>query len=116
MPFDFKPNSMLPATVSHGISANSWNTTPRSRPGPFTAWPSTYTVPPLAWSSPALRLSRVDLPQPDGPMMQTNSPSLTENETLSNTRSVRVVFQPSLRWYFLTRFSTRSSPMMFACA
>src|SRR5437868_237752 len=37
--------------------------------------PSTITSPPSALSSPAIRLSSVDLPTPDSPMMATNSPA-----------------------------------------
>jgi len=41
-------------------------------------------VPPgLGRSNPAIMFSRVVFPQPDGPMMEMNSPSLTVNETRS---------------------------------
>src|SRR5215831_14843179 len=33
--------------------------------------------------SPPMMLNSVDLPQPDGPMIDTNSPGATENETSS---------------------------------
>ena len=35
----------LPSTVFQGNSANSWNTGPRSGPGPVTGLPSTVTAP-----------------------------------------------------------------------
>ena len=37
----------------------------------------------VAASSPPMMLNRVDLPQPDGPMTETNSPGATSNETSS---------------------------------
>src|SRR3546814_3727274 len=36
-------------------------------------------------SSPAMMLNIVDLPQPEGPITETNSPGLTSNEMLSTT-------------------------------
>ncbi|CFW12448.1 Uncharacterised protein [Bordetella pertussis] len=63
--------------MSQGNSAASWNTTPRSGPGRATAPPPTRSSPPDGASNPAIRLSRVDLPQPDGPSSATNSPSAT---------------------------------------
>ncbi|MNC95879.1 hypothetical protein D3C83_130990 [compost metagenome] len=46
---------------------------PRSGPGPSTFLPSSVTVPELRDSSPARMRISVDLPQPDGPITQTNS-------------------------------------------
>src|SRR5262245_41253745 len=40
-----------------------------------TSRPSIEILPPLVSSSPAINLSRVDLPQPEGPTKTTNSPS-----------------------------------------
>ena len=71
------PNPMFPTTVSHGNSAYSWNTTPRSGPGAITARPSSVTPPLDADSNPATMLSSVDLPQPLGPTMVRNSPTAT---------------------------------------
>jgi hypothetical protein len=34
----------------------------------------TSTVPPTGCSRPAIKVNRVDLPQPDGPMIEMNSP------------------------------------------
>ncbi len=39
--------------------------------------PATVTVPAVGRSSPAMRLSSVDLPLPDGPMTATTSPAAT---------------------------------------
>src|SRR5581483_5049034 len=46
--------------------------------------PPTDTVPPSGRLSPATMLSRVDLPQPDGPTMARNSPGATSNDTRSS--------------------------------
>ena len=43
--------------------------------------PFIYIEPLLGVSKPAIRESRVDLPQPLGPTMPTNSPSFTWKET-----------------------------------
>jgi len=42
-----------------------------------TGTPSTATVPRVGLRKPATALSSVDFPQPDGPMMETNSPGFT---------------------------------------
>ena len=44
-------------------------------------WPATVTVPVVGRSSPAMRLSSVDFPLPDGPMMATTSPAATSRLT-----------------------------------
>ena len=62
-------------TVRHGKIAISWNTTPRSRPGPRTSLPSQVMVPSLGLMKPAMALSSVVLPQPLGPTSVTNSPA-----------------------------------------
>src|SRR5262252_454067 len=59
--------------------------TARSMLGPSIAWLSTMTVPADGWSSPARMLSTVVLPQPEWPMMQTNSPRRIVSHRSSNT-------------------------------
>ena len=56
--------------------------------GLVTAWPSSTIRPDESACSPAIDQSRVDLPQPDGPTTQTNSPSWTSMENPSSA-SVR---------------------------
>src|SRR6266545_2467897 len=53
--------------------------------GPFTGWPSTMASPFVCFKKPPTILSNVDLPQPEGPTMQTNSPSVTSRSTRSST-------------------------------
>src|SRR5579863_1595649 len=48
---------------------------PRSLPGPAMALRSIETSPVVGSSNPAMMRSRVDLPQPEAPIRQTNSPS-----------------------------------------
>src|SRR5512138_1798273 len=55
--------------------------------GSRTGSPSTLTSPRSGFSKPASTPSSVDLPQPDGPMMATNSPSPTEKLMSSRTAS-----------------------------
>ena len=83
MPFIFRPNSTFSRTVFQGNSEYCWNTMPRSAPGPFTGSPSTVTLPAVGFRKPATALSKVDLPQPDGPMMETNSPGRTTRSVSS---------------------------------
>src|SRR5947208_34401 len=45
---------------------------PRSLPGPVIGLPATATSPAVGSSKPATMRSRVDLPQPDAPIRQTN--------------------------------------------
>src|SRR5580698_9069638 len=47
---------------------------PRSPPGPVTDSPSIATSPVVGSSNPAMMRSSVDFPQPEAPIMQTNSP------------------------------------------
>src|SRR5215469_1566860 len=77
MPFISRPNITFSTALSQGSSSACWNTMPRSWPQLFTSLPSTVTRPALAWSSPMAIRSAVVLPQPDGPMSTTISPSRT---------------------------------------
>src|SRR5882762_10514701 len=81
----FTAKAMFFITDSHGISAWPWNTTPRSSDGPATSRLSITTTPSLAVSRPASTLRMVVLPQPEWPMMQTNSPRSTAKLTPSKT-------------------------------
>src|SRR5436190_17279878 len=60
----------------------------RSGPGPATVPPPTSTVPSVAGKcgrSPAMSRSTVDLPHPEGPRMQTNSPLPGRSSTVKLT-------------------------------
>src|SRR5690606_34654538 len=83
MPCVLSPNSTFLRTVSQGKSEYCWKTTPRSMPGLSMGLPSTSTRPAEAGVKPAITLSTVDLPQPEGPMMETNSPGSTSIDTPS---------------------------------
>ncbi|GGU13424.1 hypothetical protein GCM10010178_00770 [Lentzea flava] len=85
------------ATFSVAVRAserwNCWNTNPsllprsadRLRSGSDeTSWPSISTVPDDGRSRVPIRCSRVDLPEPDGPTIASNSPALTCSETSAN--------------------------------
>ena len=62
--------------VSHGSSEWFWNTTARSGPGAAISRSSQSSTPLVGRVSPAIRLSSVDLPQPEWPISVTNSPLL----------------------------------------
>src|SRR5512139_2712239 len=68
---------------------------PRSWPQPLTSRPSTVTLPPEAVSSPMAMRSAVVLPQPDGPMSETISPSCTLK--LTRLSACTVWSAPSMR-------------------
>jgi hypothetical protein len=74
-------NSTLSSADSQGSSVASWNTRPTSRRGPAIGSPRTAMRPAVIGSSPASIMSSVDLPQPDGPRMETNSPSAMSSDT-----------------------------------
>ena len=68
------PNVTLRRTSSHGYRLGCWKTTPRSHPGSVMGSPSIVISPSVGKMNPASRLSRVDLPHPEGPARHTNSP------------------------------------------
>ena len=79
----------FPSTVFQGSRASDWNM--KLVPGviPVTGWPPTRTLPALGRSSPATRVSVVDLPQPVGPTTAQNCPGLTGR--LTSRRAVKAV-------------------------
>src|SRR6186713_891191 len=97
-----RPKSIFCVTVFHGKSANCWNTTERSGPGPVTALPPTLTTPVPGNSRPAAIRRQVVLPQPDGPTIVTNSLSRTSKLTSSSVGKSR----PSRLNTRLTRSNT----------
>ena len=70
-------SSTLRRTVSQGSSAGSWNIT-AGRPSAI------WIVPEVTLSRPAISESSVDLPHPEAPRMQTNSPLCNSSETFSS--------------------------------
>ena len=80
-------------TVDQGISERlySWNTTAISSGGAVTGSPCSTTSPRVGRIRPAMHLSSVVLPQPEGPTTQTSSRSAIENEML---RSACVTLLP----------------------
>src|SRR5437763_2397680 len=107
IPLICSPKPTFCSTVIQGNSAYSWNTMPRSGPGPATGTPSVSTRPELGGAKPAIALSRVDLPQPDGPSRHTNWPcGIFKSMSFSATRR-----RPSLSNSLPTRSMTMWSPM-----
>ncbi len=74
-------NATFSITVRQGKVDSSWNTMPTALCGPETASPATVTRPSNLSSNPPITLNTVDLPQPDGPMIDRNSPGATVKET-----------------------------------
>ena len=95
MPFISRPNITFCSADSHGKSSANWNTMPRSWPQPLTSRPSTVTLPADAVSSPMAIRSAVVLPQPEGPMSETISPSCTVK--LTRLSACTVCSAPSMR-------------------
>src|SRR6476646_5957396 len=71
-----------------------------SGPGPSICSPAIAAMPAVGWSKPALMLSSVDFPQPDGPLATTNSPL-----RICRLMSCSTLFSPAS---FVTK--VRSSP------
>src|ERR1700733_4969884 len=72
---------------------------PRSRPGPVTDLPSIATSPVVGSSNPAMMRSSVDFPQPEAPIMQTNSPfgmarSIGASASTSSSPTVKRLVTP----------------------
>src|ERR687893_1386033 len=104
IPLICKPNSTFSKTVSHGKRAASWKTTILSGVRGLTVLPSICISPAYEFSSPANILSKVVLPQPDGPTIVTNSPFFTSILILFKTVCEDVPFLV----YILERFLTCS--------
>lgn len=85
------------SAVRFGSSWNDWNTKPtwlarsRARPSSSRAnrsWPASLTLPALGTSSPASSPSKVDLPEPELPVMATALPASTVKSIPSRIDSV----------------------------
>src|SRR5690348_4528895 len=87
MPAISSGKATLSMTVRQGNVDSSWNTMPNAGCVPRTASPPTATRPSNSGIRPPMMLNNVDLPQPDGPMMETNSPCSTANDTRSTASS-----------------------------
>ena len=74
------PRLTFSITVFQGNNVGSWNTTPRSAPRRGDRLAVDVRLP-LSADEPASAFSKVDLPQPDGPSTQTNSPGATSRLT-----------------------------------
>ena len=72
--------------VRQGNSVACWNIMPISRRGPVTGRPSSMTLPDEGGVSPAMIFRSVDLPQPDGPMMELKVPRSRVRSTWSRAR------------------------------
>ena len=95
---------MLSSTLSQGSSVGFWNTMPISSRGSVTTWSKMRTAPLVGRSKPPIRRKIVDLPQPEGPISETNScrrrcrstfcsavtgmPSLDTNVWVTSSRSI----------------------------
>src|ERR1043166_3524680 len=79
----FSASSRLRRTVIQGNTDPRWVIRMPRRLGPRIGRPSIRTSPRSARSNPARTLRSVDFPQPDGPTMETNSPSPTVNDMSS---------------------------------
>src|SRR2546421_7153938 len=72
-------------TVSQGKTEPCCEMTMPFGLGPLRATPPTRTLPSSGCRNPAMMFINVDLPQPEGPTIATNSPSATEKLTPSTT-------------------------------
>src|SRR3972149_7855214 len=85
------------------------------RCGPLTVSPATVSSPPVAGIKPPMILSGVDLPQPEGPMMEKNSPARTSIEISSTAGTeARPSSVPPNTLLMLRRFSIGGFPKAFS--
>ncbi len=86
LPWIWRAISRLPRTVRVGNRLNRWKTKPifcrrtavrAKSPAAETSTPSTTMRPDVGRARPPRRCRSVDLPQPEGPMIATNSPFWT---------------------------------------
>ena len=84
------------STLMPSSRLKNWNTMPMCRRRmiassssvlPTSDSPASDTSPSVGESSPAMMLSSVDFPQPDGPITATNSPGLTVKSTPRSART-----------------------------
>ena len=75
--------AMFSITVRQGKVDFSWNTIPIAECGPDTVSPAMLTRPSWPPIKPPIMLNKVDLPQPDGPITERNSPVRTVKEMRS---------------------------------
>ena len=83
VPLISKGKLMLASRLRQGRRLASWNTMPISGFGPVTGMPSSSTSPAVRPCSPDIDQSSVVLPQPDGPTIETISPSMMSSEQRS---------------------------------
>jgi hypothetical protein len=79
-----RPKPILSATLSQGSSRGSWKMMPILACGEVMTALSSETEPVVARSRPAMARSKVDLPQPEPPMMAMISPGAISAETRSS--------------------------------
>ena len=80
------PNPIFPSTVSQGKTPRSWKTRMRRGSGPADGFAVDGRLMPLGRrKKPPITFSSVDLPQPEGPTRQMNSPSATSRLISSST-------------------------------
>src|SRR6266545_17194 len=90
--------------VSQGSREWFWNTTPRSGPGPVTSRSASRICPPVGSTSPATILSSVDLPQPECPISETNSPARISRLISSSAQNGPFRVWNSLRTLSICRY------------
>ena len=84
------PQVTFHSTERQGNRAPFWNTTMRSAPGgalrsgSAMVWPSSVMEPDVSVSKPAMALSSVVLPQPEGPTTAQNSPGAMSRSSPSS--------------------------------
>src|SRR3954447_1972021 len=72
------PSITFSKALIHGSRHGDWKTTPRSGPGPVSSFPARIIAPSVSGFRPATIDNTVDLPHPEWPIRQTNSPFLIE--------------------------------------
>ena len=111
------PSATFSRAVSQGSRLGAWNTMPRSGPAVATMRPSSTMPPSVTSVSPAAIDSTVDLPQPECPISEMNSPRamsrLNWSTTVSGPRVVGIGLHDLVELHVLVR---DSAPAWRFCA
>ena len=104
-----KPISTFRTIERHGRSRGSWNAMAQRWSMPTSALPSMRTSPEVGASSPMTCRSRVDFPQPEGPMSATISPGEISSVTSVRTRRAGIPRSDAAKDRLTPRSDTESA-------
>src|SRR2546427_1193145 len=94
-PLEESPNKTFSSAVFQGSNTKFWKIMAISLLGPVITWSRNFMAPEVGLFRPAIIRRRVDLPQPDGPVIATSSSLLAVKETSTRTGICSFSFRKS---------------------